>query len=253
MPSIIGLIVAAATITSSFAVPLDGEMEQLEKRGLLPAMPSIPGLNLGGLLGNKAVTTTSSNAAATTPAPANSIAGKPNTFSGTLVTGSALAGTTLAAGQIIPTGLYNPNGLIFNPFDYSSLPFTWPGKPTAPGQAPPPRPSTPPFPLGGPKASSYVGPAWLPVGVSQLIPALAQLLTNGNSYWGLLTAPTLPPWLGGGSPPTTCGSIPTTGITRFYDFTVSYQKIAPDGVVKNGLVVNGQFPGPLIEANWGDW
>jgi FtsP/CotA-like multicopper oxidase with cupredoxin domain len=24
-------------------------------------------------------------------------------------------------------------------------------------------------------------------------------------------------------------------------------------VTKNGLVVNGGFPGPLIEANWGDW
>jgi FtsP/CotA-like multicopper oxidase with cupredoxin domain len=24
-------------------------------------------------------------------------------------------------------------------------------------------------------------------------------------------------------------------------------------VVKNGITINGQFPGPLIEANWGDW
>jgi FtsP/CotA-like multicopper oxidase with cupredoxin domain len=47
--------------------------------------------------------------------------------------------------------------------------------------------------------------------------------------------------------------MPNTGVTRNYVFTVSYQTIAPDGVVKNGLVVNGQFPGPLIEANWGDW
>jgi hypothetical protein len=251
MPSLIHLIVAAATITSSFAVPLDGEMDQLEKRGLFPTMafPSIPGLNFGG---NKAVTTTS-NAVATTPAPVSSIAGKPNTFSGTLVTGSVQAGLTLSPGQAIPTGLYNPNGIIFNPFDYSSLPFTWPGKPTAAGQTPAPRPSTPPLPSGGPKASSYSGPAWLPTGLSQLLPALTQLITNGNSYWGLLTAPTLPPWLGGGSPPTTCGTIPNTGITRFYDFTVAYQKIAPDGVTKNGLTVNGQFPGPLIEANWGDW
>jgi FtsP/CotA-like multicopper oxidase with cupredoxin domain len=43
------------------------------------------------------------------------------------------------------------------------------------------------------------------------------------------------------------------GVTRYYDLTVSYQKIAPDGVVRNGLLINGGFPGPLIEANWGDW
>jgi hypothetical protein len=47
--------------------------------------------------------------------------------------------------------------------------------------------------------------------------------------------------------------MPDTGVTRFYSFNVSYQQIAPDGVQKNGLVVNGGFPGPLIEANWGDW
>lgn len=28
--------------------------------------------------------------------------------------------------------------------------------------------------------------------------------------------------------------------------------MAPDGYKKDVLLVNGQFPGPLIEANWGD-
>ncbi|KIW07853.1 uncharacterized protein PV09_01768 [Verruconis gallopava] len=51
-----------------------------------------------------------------------------------------------------------------------------------------------------------------------------------------------------------CASkMPDTGVTRTYEFTVAYATIAPDGVQKNGLVVNNQFPGPLIEANWGDW
>ncbi|KAF2436984.1 laccase-1 precursor [Tothia fuscella] len=50
-----------------------------------------------------------------------------------------------------------------------------------------------------------------------------------------------------------CGKMPNTGVTRKYTMDVSYQVIAPDGVTKNGLVVNGGFPGPLIEANWGDW
>jgi hypothetical protein len=47
-----------------------------------------------------------------------------------------------------------------------------------------------------------------------------------------------------------CPSMPDTGVTRTYDLHVAYQTIAPDGVTRNGLTVNGQFPGPLIEANW---
>ncbi|KAF2197267.1 hypothetical protein GQ43DRAFT_381393 [Delitschia confertaspora ATCC 74209] len=50
-----------------------------------------------------------------------------------------------------------------------------------------------------------------------------------------------------------CPAMPDTGITRTYEFHVAYQTIAPDGVTRNGLTVNGQFPGPLVEANWGDW
>jgi hypothetical protein len=50
-----------------------------------------------------------------------------------------------------------------------------------------------------------------------------------------------------------CGKLPDTGVTRKYHFEIAYGTIAPDGVTRNGLLVNGQFPGPLIEANWGDW
>lgn len=39
---------------------------------------------------------------------------------------------------------------------------------------------------------------------------------------------------------------------RTYDFTVSRGVIAPDGYQRNVLLVNGGFPGPTIEANWGD-
>ncbi|RFU25815.1 hypothetical protein B7463_g10521, partial [Scytalidium lignicola] len=45
---------------------------------------------------------------------------------------------------------------------------------------------------------------------------------------------------------------PNTGVIRNYDFTIKREKKAPDGYLKNVLVINGQFPGPLIEANWGD-
>lgn len=40
--------------------------------------------------------------------------------------------------------------------------------------------------------------------------------------------------------------------TRHYDFVVEEAIGAPDGVEKLMLVVNGQFPGPTIEANAGD-
>jgi hypothetical protein len=106
------------------------------------------------------------------------------------------------------------------------------------------------------------------------VAALASAVQNGNSPWGGIDKPGLPYNLPPGRgpkytsvvkrPTTTlragqtpisgpCGKAPDTGVTRTYDFSVSYQTIAPDGVKKNGLVVNGGFPGPLIEANWGDW
>jgi hypothetical protein len=41
---------------------------------------------------------------------------------------------------------------------------------------------------------------------------------------------------------------PNTGVTRKYDFTVTDALLAPDGKQKNMIVVNGQYPGPLIEV-----
>lgn len=37
-----------------------------------------------------------------------------------------------------------------------------------------------------------------------------------------------------------------------YHFTISEAEIAPDGYLTNVTLVNGQFPGPKIEADWGD-
>ncbi|KAH8433918.1 uncharacterized protein LDX57_011554 [Aspergillus melleus] len=48
------------------------------------------------------------------------------------------------------------------------------------------------------------------------------------------------------------GDPPDTGVTRYYNFTISRGDTAPDGYAKSGLLINGQFPGPMIEANWGD-
>ncbi|KAK7944014.1 hypothetical protein LTR80_009547 [Exophiala xenobiotica] len=84
----------------------------------------------------------------------------------------------------------------------------------------------------------------------------------GTALVGHALADPLANWLGGGDCPwagkTAAGSHPTrdmpvTGVTRYYDFTIARATLAPDGVQQSMIVVNGQFPGPLIEANWGDW
>lgn len=45
---------------------------------------------------------------------------------------------------------------------------------------------------------------------------------------------------------------PKTCRTVEYNLVISNTTIAPDGVERIGLLINGQMPGPLIEANWGD-
>ncbi|QLI68968.1 Dihydrogeodin oxidase [Metarhizium brunneum] len=42
------------------------------------------------------------------------------------------------------------------------------------------------------------------------------------------------------------------GRLREYELTVTQELIAPDGYLVKGTVFNGQYPGPLIEADWGD-
>ncbi|KAF2706513.1 multicopper oxidase [Pleomassaria siparia CBS 279.74] len=75
---------------------------------------------------------------------------------------------------------------------------------------------------------------------------LPKFLTNnplpGGTPWGKVDPATVNP-----------KNPPTTGVTRKYDFTISRGELAPDGYLKkSGILINGQFPGPTIEANWGD-
>jgi FtsP/CotA-like multicopper oxidase with cupredoxin domain len=95
-------------------------------------------------------------------------------------------------------------------------------------------------------------------------------LTNyeqvGNSTWGTLCQPYFPQWLGDSatapwgenrtvenSDASIKDDVPVTGVTRYYDFTISRSRISADGVLRDVILVNDQFPGPAIEANWGDW
>lgn len=99
-------------------------------------------------------------------------------------------------------------------------------------------------------------------------------LTNveqvGESVWGTLCQQPLKQWLDRpdsaeytsppwgnhttrNTDPTIQGDIPVTHVTRHYNWTISRSRISPDGVLRDVILVNDQFPGPLIEANYGDW
>ncbi|ERF75742.1 hypothetical protein EPUS_01572 [Endocarpon pusillum Z07020] len=94
---------------------------------------------------------------------------------------------------------------------------------------------------------------------------MSQTATNGKSLLGDLSEPLLAEYLT--DTPLPDGfpwgkatafdtnyytSSPDTGVTRKYDWIVSRATFAPDGFRKPMIVVNGAFPGPLVEANWGD-
>ncbi|KAL9941995.1 hypothetical protein D7B24_006905 [Verticillium nonalfalfae] len=53
----------------------------------------------------------------------------------------------------------------------------------------------------------------------------------------------------------TSSKIPDTGKTRTYDLTITNVSSfsSADGISKPAMLINGQFPGPTIVADWGDW
>ncbi|MCJ1307056.1 hypothetical protein MMC25_000702 [Agyrium rufum] len=98
-----------------------------------------------------------------------------------------------------------------------------------------------------------------------LVPSLNQTVTNGvNAVLGTLDAPQLPqfltnnplpngfPWGSSTDLTNPYSFTPSTGVIRAYDFTIARGFKAPDGVNRSVILVNGQFPAPPIEANWGD-
>ncbi|RAH58849.1 multicopper oxidase [Aspergillus piperis CBS 112811] len=74
------------------------------------------------------------------------------------------------------------------------------------------------------------------------------LHSNGNNQDQHSSLEEHPPW----KDISPSGGPPDTGVTRHYNFTITRDTTAPDGYQKSGILINGQFPGPLIEANWGD-
>ncbi|PHH91578.1 hypothetical protein CDD83_11114 [Cordyceps sp. RAO-2017] len=93
---------------------------------------------------------------------------------------------------------------------------------------------------------------------------LSQVISNGLSKLGTLEAKHLPhfltnnplpngyPWSTRNEYTNFYNEYPRTGVIRSYDFTISRGLISPDGYQRPVILVNGAFPGPLIECNWGD-
>ena len=48
-------------------------------------------------------------------------------------------------------------------------------------------------------------------------------------------------------------NVPDTGVTHEYSFDIEQSYAAPDGIKRAIMTVNGQFPGPTLFANRGDW
>ncbi|KAI2628639.1 putative multicopper oxidase [Hypoxylon sp. NC1633] len=67
--------------------------------------------------------------------------------------------------------------------------------------------------------------------------------TSPNCSWGDMSPSNTNPYR----------TRPDTGVTRTYDFTITKETAAPDGVEAELLLVNSQFPGPLVECDWGDY
>ncbi|OJZ88646.1 multicopper oxidase [Aspergillus luchuensis CBS 106.47] len=70
---------------------------------------------------------------------------------------------------------------------------------------------------------------------------------QGNSSQSLNT-----PWQGYDLNTNYYKTVPQTNVVREYYFDIVNTTAALDGVERPVLLVNGQFPGPTIEANWGD-
>jgi hypothetical protein len=178
------------------------------------------------------------------------------------------------------TNPHGHGGPYYNPHNDVDFPFEWPGKPCDGQEYPGEWPKTP-YEYGGPAKGEYEEPCWIPKGTDKLTPGLPKGEQCGNSQWGEIDCPHLPvdglpsdgyqpgyphyPVNNGTGYPTghptgyptatptadpACPTMPDTGVTRTYELHVAYQTIAPDGVQRNGLTFNGQYPGPLVEANW---
>ncbi|KJZ76403.1 hypothetical protein HIM_04132 [Hirsutella minnesotensis 3608] len=114
------------------------------------------------------------------------------------------------------------------------------------------------------RPKDFFNPQSHQAGLANLNDAVSQFVSNGLSQLGTLSSQFLPdflknnplphgfPWGEMTSQTNYYNDHPNTGVIRRYDWTISRGVLAPDGYARPMLLVNGAFPGPLLEANWGD-
>lgn len=84
--------------------------------------------------------------------------------------------------------------------------------------------------------------------------------SGGLSTFGTLEQPYLPKWLGSSAQAPwgsrsvadsiyDASNVPNTGVTRHYTFNVAASTTDADGVIRDTITVNGQFPGKFILSN----
>ncbi|KAF8448601.1 multicopper oxidase-domain-containing protein [Kalaharituber pfeilii] len=47
--------------------------------------------------------------------------------------------------------------------------------------------------------------------------------------------------------------VPNTGVTRKFTLVLTNANYCGDGYAVDGTLINGSYPGPMLEGNWGDW
>ena len=86
-------------------------------------------------------------------------------------------------------------------------------------------------------------------GISSLEAVLAQGLPDyladnpmpdGGKPWGTMNSTNT----------NQCRETPDTGVTRYYDWTVSKGRCAPDGFEMDCVMANNQYPGPTVEVSF---
>lgn len=133
----------------------------------------------------------------------------------------------------------------------TEAPFEEPTKPTKSPKSHPPLPAHP-------SHTSHPAPSW-PSGCEDPNAPLTNAEQVGNSTWGTLCQETFPKWLSSedgkpymkapwgdkttkNSDATVRSDVPNTGDTRYYEFNITRDQISTDGVLRDVILINGQFP-----------
>ncbi|KAF2642493.1 multicopper oxidase [Massarina eburnea CBS 473.64] len=91
------------------------------------------------------------------------------------------------------------------------------------------------------------------MGVATALPALTSLpMLQARAACSGNTASTRSEWCDYSIDTDYYSEVPDTGVTREYWLELTDVTVAPDGVSRSAMAVNGSIPGPTLYADWGD-